>query len=190
MSPSAQESNAQKRTESETKTDEPAALTALRQASQNLFFPSETDAPFEPFFWRVGSGGEAPDSQAPDSQAPDSQAPDDQAPDDQALNDQASVDLNSQMNSEALRRHLLIAEDEPVKTLKLESFFRPATTEETWHNAEEKARVQQFQALVKAIENILEKVQVFRIGTTAMDVYIIGKADGGFAGLKTRIVET
>ena len=55
---------------------------------------------------------------------------------------------------------------------------------------EETALVQRFQELVKAIKSHLKDVKVFRIGETHIDVYIVGQTEGGYAGLKTRVVET
>src|SRR5688500_18732613 len=38
-----------------------------------------------------------------------------------------------------------------IKTVKLETFFRPTTTEQEWHNEEEKDEVSRFKDLVKTI---------------------------------------
>ena len=78
----------------------------------------------------------------------------------------------------------------PIKSVKLETFFRPATQEEEWHNDEEKAQAQRFQTLVTVIKDTLEGIKVFRVGETNIDVYIVGTVEGGYAGLKTNIVET
>ena len=78
----------------------------------------------------------------------------------------------------------------PVKSVSLATFFRPATKEEDWHNAEEQAEVKRFQGLVATIKATLGRPQVFRVGETNMDVYVVGVADGGYMGLQTRVVET
>ena len=77
-----------------------------------------------------------------------------------------------------------------IETVTLQHFFRNATQEEEWHDAEEAARAQQFRALVKTLEDTLQNVQVFRVGEIAIDVFIIGETEGGFAGLQTKVVET
>lgn len=82
------------------------------------------------------------------------------------------------------------AADAPVQSVKLETFFRPVTKEEDWHNDEEQAQVQRFRELVKTIKATLREVQVFRVGNTKIDVYIVGQVEGGYAGLKTQVVET
>lgn len=78
----------------------------------------------------------------------------------------------------------------PIKSTSLAAFFKPATQEEAWHNDEEKAEVARFKALVEAIKNTLFKPQVWKIGETSADVYIVGSVEGGHAGLKTQVVET
>lgn len=77
-----------------------------------------------------------------------------------------------------------------IKSVRLDTFFRPATTEEEWHNEEEKAQVQRFKDLVKTLKETLDNMKVFRVGETSIDVYIVGRVEGGYAGLKTKVVET
>jgi hypothetical protein len=127
-------------------------LTTLREARAGLLFPSETDAPLEPFFWP-----------APNP-----------AP----------------LTAQALPPFAGVAADAPIKVVKLAAFFRPATYEEEWMNAEERVEVQRFQELVKTLQSILEDVNVFKIGTTDITVFIVGQVEGGYAGLKTHVVET
>lgn len=128
------------------------ALQKLQQASQGLLFLSETDAPFETFFWKAESDSEL----TPETVAKMADAPTDVA----------------------------------VKSTKLESFFRAAVKEEDWHNDEEKADVERFKALVKTIKETLPGVKVYKIGDAKIDVYIVGQVAGGYAGLKTQVVET
>ena len=90
----------------------------------------------------------------------------------------------------ALTEFVGAATDAPIKTVKLANFFRDAVKEEDWHNAEEKAEAARFQELLETIKSSLESPQVFRVGATKMDVYIVGKVEGGYAGLKTEVVET
>lgn len=132
--------------------DSPPVLETLRQASAGLLFPSETDAPFEPFFWPADSAAAL-------------------APEDVARLSGAPADAS-------------------IKKVKLETFFRDATTEEDWHNADEKAEVVRFQELVKTLKATLKDAAAFRVGETRIDVYIAGCTEGGYAGLKTQVVET
>jgi hypothetical protein len=80
--------------------------------------------------------------------------------------------------------------DTAVKTTTIATFFRNATKEESWQNAEEKAEVTRFKALVTTLKSTLRKPQVFRVGEVTIDVYIVGNVEGGYAGLKTQVVET
>jgi hypothetical protein len=128
------------------------AIETLKHATDGLLFPSETDAPLEPFFW--------------------------------------PHDDDSKLTPETLAPLAGVAADTPVKSVKLETFFRPATKEEEWHNDEEKAQVARFQELVRTLKTTLDDVKVFRVGETRIDVYVVGKVEGGYAGLKTLVVET
>jgi len=132
--------------------DTDAVIETLRQASDGLLFPSETDAPFEPFFWPA------------DSPVP--------------------------LTSPDIVRLCGAPAGTPVKKVKLDTFFRDATTEEDWHNVAERAEVAQFQSLVKSLKAALKDIAVFHVGETKMDAYVVGVAEGGYAGLKTQVVET
>jgi hypothetical protein len=96
----------------------------------------------------------------------------------------------SKLTPETLITLAGVAPDTPIKSVKLETFFRPATKEEEWHNEEEKAQVARFKELVKTLKDTLDDVKVFRVGETRIDVYVVGKVEGGYAGLKTLVVET
>ena len=79
----------------------------------------------------------------------------------------------------------------PVKTKSLDAFFKDATEEQDWQDAEEKAEVQKFKQLVQAIKDALADVKVFLAGKgTEKDAYIVGRTDSGWAGLRTKVVET
>jgi len=79
----------------------------------------------------------------------------------------------------------------PIEVQPLDEFFAPATTEEDWHNEAEKAQVKRYQALKQTLLNCLTDIQVYRLGSTTIDIYIAGKTpEGTVAGLSTKIVET
>src|SRR5438105_3352951 len=74
-----------------------------------------------------------------------------------------------------------------VKSKGLDAFFRDATTEQDWHDDQEKAEVQRFQHLVQTIKEVLKDVKVFLAGGGAeKDVYIVGRTDTGWTGLRTK----
>jgi hypothetical protein len=78
-----------------------------------------------------------------------------------------------------------------VRTKSLEAFFDEATLEEDWHDEEEKQEVEKNKQLVKSINAALADVKVFETGRgVEKDVYIVGRAEAGWAGLKTKVVES
>ena len=81
--------------------------------------------------------------------------------------------------------------DAPVKVVSVDDFFAIATQEEDWHDEEEQETVQRFQNLVSVLKQNLSQLQVYRIGSTNIDAYIVGVAQSGdWAGLSTKLVET
>ena len=82
-------------------------------------------------------------------------------------------------------------EDAAVRELDFDSFFGNYTGEQDWWGEEERAVAAKFQALVKFLKENLSDVKVYRVGGVEADVYVVGKtASGGFAGVKTKVVET
>jgi hypothetical protein len=78
-----------------------------------------------------------------------------------------------------------------VKTKSLDAFFKDATEEQDWMNEEEKAEVQRFKQLVQTLKETLADVKVFLAGErTESDAYIVGRTESGWAGLKTKVVQT
>jgi hypothetical protein len=81
--------------------------------------------------------------------------------------------------------------DTPVEVVDIDSFFAIATTEQEWHNPEERETSKRFQALVETLRRNLNEIKVYRLGERSIDVYIIGKTPtGDYAGLSTKVVET
>jgi histidine triad (HIT) family protein len=78
----------------------------------------------------------------------------------------------------------------PVKTKSLDAFFRDVTQEQDWMDDGEKAEVQRFRQLLQAIKENLSDVKVFVVGRAEGDAYIVGRVDAGWAGLKTKVVQT
>jgi hypothetical protein len=126
-------------------------IQALRNASQGLLFPSETDAPLEVFEWPGEQG----------------------KPDKARVLELARLPANT-----------------PVKTKSVDAFFKEATKEESWHDDEEKATVQKFKQLVQKVKESLADVKVFQAGKVESDAYIVGRTEAGWAGVKTKVVQT
>jgi hypothetical protein len=78
----------------------------------------------------------------------------------------------------------------PVKTTSLDAFFREATEEQDWMDEQERAEAQRFGQLVQALKDNLADVKVFNAGRAEKDVFIVGRAGDGWAGLSTKMVET
>jgi len=82
-------------------------------------------------------------------------------------------------------------QDTPIKIVQIDDFFQVATTEEDWHEEEEKATVKRFQALVQTLKENLSNLQVYRLGKIEIDVYVIGQTPSvDSIGLSTKVVET
>lgn len=70
-------------------------------------------------------------------------------------------------------------------------FWEPVTTEQDWYSEEEKARTARFVQLKQFIEANLTVRQVFYVGETEIDLYLLGlHTTGERAGIKTRLIET
>ncbi|MEP6490687.1 nuclease A inhibitor family protein [Microcoleus vaginatus GB2-A3] len=82
--------------------------------------------------------------------------------------------------------------DAPVELRTVDEFLAIATQEEDWHDEEERETVKRFQNLVSVLKQNLSQLQVYRVGNTNIDAYIVGVTPGGgeWAGLSTKLVET
>ncbi|MDM9580150.1 nuclease A inhibitor family protein [Nostoc sp. GT001] len=82
-------------------------------------------------------------------------------------------------------------QDTPIKIVGVDDFFQVATTEEDWHEGEEKATVKRFKTLVQELKRNLSNLQVYRLSSKEIDVYVVGQTPAGnLAGIFTKIVET
>ena len=97
----------------------------------------------------------------------------------------------AEMSIELLLNELRLPVDSPSEEVDLEHLFRRVTTDQDWHEEDEKLQVSRFRILLKVIKNNLSYIKVFRIGTVAIDVYILGQAPcGEWVGLNTKVIET
>jgi hypothetical protein len=58
--------------------------------------------------------------------------------------------------------------------LAVDDFFVIATQEEDWHEEEKRETVKRFQNLVSVLKQKLSQLQVYRVGSTDIDAYIVG----------------
>ncbi|NJR39131.1 MAG: nuclease [Leptolyngbyaceae cyanobacterium CSU_1_4] len=78
-----------------------------------------------------------------------------------------------------------------VEEISIENFFAPAIQPQDWHEEADKQRLQHFQTLLQWIEQHLSSIKVYRVGSIAIDVYILGKTESGnWISLSTKVIET
>lgn len=83
------------------------------------------------------------------------------------------------------------SQDVLVEKVDLDYFFRNSAQEKDWHDRQQEETVKKFQLLVETLKSNLSDIQVYRVGTIDIDVYIVGKTSSGdLAGLSTKVVET
>lgn len=81
--------------------------------------------------------------------------------------------------------------DAAVETKTATDFFRVATAEAAWKNAEQLTEARRFQQLLRLLEENLTDLKVFRIGAINIPVYVAGRSvAGNWLGVSTRVVET
>ena len=79
----------------------------------------------------------------------------------------------------------------PVTVVSLDDFFKQALVERAWFDSRELKRVERYRNLRDLLETTLENLQVYRIGTVDIDVYLLGGTeDNQMMGVKTQTVET
>ena len=70
-------------------------------------------------------------------------------------------------------------------------FWEPVITEQDWYGEEEKENAEKFRHINQLIESQLSVRQVFRVGDTEIDVYLLGRnGTGKREGIKTKVVQT
>ncbi|MDF5716726.1 MAG: nuclease A inhibitor family protein [Rhizonema sp. NSF051] len=95
------------------------------------------------------------------------------------------------VTSEKVLQQTAHPQDTLIEVVPLESFFRQATTVEDWQSPEEQETAKNYQALVSTLKSNLSNLQVYRLGTIEINVYILGQTStGDSAGLSTLVVET
>lgn len=97
---------------------------------------------------------------------------------------------NEELMPEFIKQQAKLPDDAPVSTQALDEFFEPVAIEEEWMNDEEVSEARRFQNLQTSLEENLKDVKVFRFGETDLDVFVVGKTNGGLAGVRTKVVET
>ena len=92
---------------------------------------------------------------------------------------------------EALRAYAKIDAAEPFKTEAVDHFFRNVTVARDWHEDVEQEQVRRFTALRDTLKDLLRDITVYRFGSTAIDVFVLGQDESGAVmGVHTKVVET
>lgn len=95
------------------------------------------------------------------------------------------------LTSSQLRDWLMLPPSVHVAEVPESHFWEPVVTEQDWYGDEEKAIAARFRQLRQALENELTGRQVFHVGETEIDVYLLGRrVDGTRVGIRTKIVQT
>jgi hypothetical protein len=81
--------------------------------------------------------------------------------------------------------------DTPVEVISLCAFLAPVTQRHSWHTDEDARGVEQFLALQTLLKQTLTQLQVYRCGTTELEIYVVGQShDSNWLALHTNAVET
>jgi hypothetical protein len=125
----------------------------LTAAVAELYWMSETDAPFDIRCWPVETEGPLSPSQV-----------------------LAAAQLPS---------------DTPIEVLDLDTLLAPVIAPQPWYGPDERAIAERFQALQTLLHEKLEQLQVYRCGSTELDLYILGKTSvGNWIALHTIAIES
>jgi len=95
------------------------------------------------------------------------------------------------MTPDFLRELAGVPAGAPVLAIPLEQELGPLAAQEDWMDEEESEQAQRFRLLLEMLRETLQDVRAFRVGDAPqIDLYIVGRAEGGYVGLKTHLVET
>ncbi len=82
-------------------------------------------------------------------------------------------------------------QDSLIEEVELEYLFRNIAFAQEWHDEHQKQEVVKFQTLFNTLKDNLEEIKVYRVGTSSIDIYIIGKTPtDDLIGLSTKAIET
>ena len=100
-------------------------------------------------------------------------------------------DKTQEITPDFLRKKAGKDADDPIEERSVDEFFKQAASMQDWHGKEETATAQKYQSLVKLLKERLTDLNVYRVGSVNITVFIVGKDQGGDrVGLSTHVVET
>ena len=78
-----------------------------------------------------------------------------------------------------------------VEVLTVDQFFRNMTRLSSNPSPEQEQTVKRFLTLQEVLQEELSEIEVYLVGEIEIDAFILGKsADGGYAGLRTKVIQT
>jgi Nuclease A inhibitor-like protein len=96
-----------------------------------------------------------------------------------------------QLDCTSLAQPIAADRTTPITQVNLDEFFQPATTAQDWHEAADRAIVERYIQLRSTLPAQLSALQVYRVGSGEVDIYIVGKTPAGhWLALKTLVVES
>ncbi len=163
-----------------------ALVLSLENAVAGLEMPSETDAPFQVVFFPF------PVAEAQNADAQIADPPLEKAPQTVPITapNPATKPDEAPLTPAQIAQLVGAPADAKLETRDLDEFFEAATAVEDWMNADEKATAARFAALLQLLKTELKGAQVVVWGEAEKTVAVIGKCEGGAAGVTTLIVET
>lgn len=94
-------------------------------------------------------------------------------------------------SADEFRRLAEIPEKTPLKSLKINAFFKPLVTQADWFGDEERAMADRFSSLKEWLTDQLTSLTVFRAGKVEIDFFLIGKTvDDQWLCISTHATET
>lgn len=121
----------------------------LSERVNDLFFPSETDAPIE------------------------------------------AVSFDKTSDPRAFLRDRQTDKADQIAETDFEEFHNMYGVEKDWQNEIQKQFAKRFGAALNLMDENLENIKVYRLGSVRIDIYILGRfQNGSIIGLKTSVVET
>lgn len=87
--------------------------------------------------------------------------------------------------------HAGVADDQNVEERSFSDFFSRLTLVREWHGDAETQRVKKFLELQKLLEENLNDLKVYRVGSIRLAIFVVGVDKNGYLmGVRTSAVET
>lgn len=101
------------------------------------------------------------------------------------------LDTIAEISTENFKNFIGKSEETAIQTMDFELFFEPLIRTEEWFIDEEAQWAEDAQKLKTVLKKKLQDLQVFRVGETEIEVFVIGKTEAGeWIGIKTLLIET